>query len=48
MHTINHGNHAIGDHAAVAAGLAALFTVAVVGAKLVADAVIYVGMLLIR
>ncbi|WP_294197088.1 hypothetical protein [uncultured Sphingomonas sp.] len=38
----------IGHHGAVAAGLAAMFTAAVFGAQLAADAMIYIGELLIR
>jgi hypothetical protein len=37
-----------GHHGMVAAGLAATFTAAVLGAQLAADALVYVGELLIR
>ncbi|WP_275044669.1 hypothetical protein [Sphingomonas endophytica] len=38
----------IGHHGMVAAGLAAMFTAAVLGAQLAADAVIYIGEMLLR
>lgn len=38
----------VGHHGMVAAGLAAMFTAAVLGAQLAADAVVSIGELLIR